>query len=495
MPTEYAESELAALKSEWKEKATAWQAETDRQTADGYVPSKEDVEKVNALAAAAEAAMQKAEAFQEKYANAHAVAESGNRLKANREAMEKFERFNTRQPDYTPAGRPGRERHDYQADCEVALNAWMKASVDPEAVTEAEVAAAKRVGVNPFHKEFTSPRHVASFGGHRAWDRHFKGILARAGNAALAAEGYGASALTDPMDSRDPERAGYLNRPPEYLSGIMFNMTTYGGILTAPVSVMNTDHYEDVIETFGDDNTQEGRQIGEGQTIGTTKNPKFAEIIFKNFDYTSDDIVVTERQLDRSRFSIPSFVPALHGERLGRVAAKKLTNGLGVNEPHGIVKAAIKGNKILETAASGAIGYDDIVKLEYQLDEMFADGPGVGYMMHRSTLQALELIKDGQARPILQLGQEGTGNRYFLRGRPIYSNYQMDEIAASKHVILFGNFTKYVVRYAGSGVPRLIRDETTLRRELKVIFTTLMNWDGRLRDYGNPPLALLKIKA
>ena len=127
---------------------------------------------------------------------------------------------------------------------------------------------------------------------------------------------------------------------------------------------------------------------------------------------------------------------------------------------------------------------------------MFRSGPGVGFMMSEPVLALLMNLKDLEGRPMFNIGWEGQGHTRIptLDGFPVYVNREMiTTYATGQKPILFGDFSFFKVVFRESPIPTLIRDETTSRRELKVIFTALINGDSRLQDYGNCPVAELRI--
>lgn len=491
------ESELQELQGGVKAAAEALAAEAARLNADGYTPTAADEGAFAALKDTFDANKKLADDLKAKAEMASARTQRDNAASEAAEFSTKFRREFLRNPNYTPdrdtvTGKLA-ARRSMTEDTEAAICAWTKAAFKASQITEAEASACRRIGQDPAQAEFAPALSAQGWEGYRRWLVAMIGKQGNTNAANLESVGYLAGS-TDPLDSRDPQYAGYLNRPSAFMQTLEFNIVSYGGILTAPITIDTTGHYDDVVETFGDDTSNEGRQIGEGQTIGTTKQPKFGKITWTVFDYTSDDVVVSERQLERSNWSIPGFVPRIQGERLGRILARKLTTGTGTGEPEGVVTASTRGGKSLTTAASLAIGYDDLVKLEATLDEAYANSPNAGYMMHRNTaINHLRLIKDGEGKPILNMGMEGTGTKWTLFGRPIFTNYSVAEVAASAKAIIYGDWSAVVHRRVGA--PRLIRDETTLRRSLQVIFTTIVSCDSRVRNYGTAPLTELRIKA
>lgn len=493
-------NELDALKAEANAALAELKAHGATITADGYEPTAEDKAKFDDLEKSVKTKQEAIAAIQAKSESESDRNERLNRLKKLGEFQTKLDDFNYRSPNEESDF----ARADQDKDLGIAMSAWGRFGCQSGgfSVSAEEAEAGKRLGVNIAAGEFrvTNPDIL------RANARQIRTIYANAASAGMTRatvqlEDEYLAADTDALDSRVPERAGYLNRPTEFLNTLEMNMIAYGGILAAPITIMITDHYEDVVETYGDDTTHTGRQIGEAQTIGTTLTPNFANITWKSWDFTSDDIPVMNRQLERSRFALPTYIAQMLGERLGRVQGTKFTTGTGANTPQGIVVACTAGGTSVTTAASLVIGFDDVTDLQYALDPIYWGAPGSGYMMNPKVLPLLKKIKDGNGNPIFQLGKEGAArSQATLNGDPIYWNNDMTAPVAgawtaADKAMLYGQYSRFVVRRGGGGMPVLIRDETTNRRTLGTIFTALMNFDSRLRDYGANPLAELRIKA
>lgn len=472
--------------------------------ADGRAASPEEVEQFNALKAKAEKARGDAEQFLATYESERARADRLNAVKAAQEFGDKFDRALLRTPDRR-ASVPGRREPATEHDLELAFAAW-QAALTPEAITEEQARAAARLGVNPAAKEF----RLANCFHPKQYERFLQATAGRMGNPLYEP----LAGATDYLDSRDPQYAGYINRPPVYLQTFERNLTSFGGVLTHPIQIVVTPGYETLKENYGDDSQTKGYRIKEGGSIGTVQNPKVAEIEWTYFLYSSGQISYTTIQLAQARFSLDALVSDVHAERLGRVLADELTTGSGVGQPEGYHTACERGGlKVTVTAvplatatAAEMKNIEDAVRnLEYKLDEMWVNSPSFGWSMHRNTLAYLEGIETADGVKRFMLGWETATNRRTLRNKPIYLNYSHpspDFLAAAgsnataragKTAITAGAFDRFRVRRAGGGTPMFVRDEVTGINELKVKFTTIIAVDAKLRNWGNSPLAELEL--
>lgn len=427
--------------------------------------------------------------------NATAAADRAKRAAEIEDWTGKFQTDTIQNPNY---GREHRRAHDRMANdpeyrddvTSMSLAAWGMGAM-PTEIDADQREACKATAVNPFADRV----NLAKVFGTRQSNRYFADAIRRSGSGAkFIADGAGYQAAVGYADSRDDTVLGLTNRAPRFVEEIATTMITFGGILNAPITIMVEDHYEDVVETYVTDQTT-GRQIGEGMDIGTNVNPSNASLTWKNWDYTSDDVIVTNRQIERSRANLPSWIFPQLGERLGRRLSIEFTNGAGAINPHGIVPAVTAGGKYFTSATTAVIGYDDLhAGLPFAIDEAYRNSPSVGWMMNEPIMQYLMRMKDLEGRPMLNWGWEGNNKSRTLEGQKVNINRNMITTYAQNHKpIIYGDFSYYVVIYRISALPTLIRDDTTYRRQLKTAFTALVNADGRLRNHGNCPLAELRI--
>ena len=68
--------------------------------------------------------------------------------------------------------------------------------------------------------------------------------------------------------------------------------------------------------------------------------------------------------------------------------------------------------------------------------------------MNDDSLRIIRKLKDGNGRPIFLPGYDGLGGPMpdSLLGQPIFINQHMATMAASAKSILFGDFSKYIIR-------------------------------------------------
>lgn len=234
----------------------------------------------------------------------------------------------------------------------------------------------------------------------------------------------------------------------EYQRSLEIAMRAYGGmrqvshaIRTATGATMNFP--------TTDPTSEEGEIVGQNTPVSGL-DTSFNNLQLSVFKYSSKKIALPFELVQDSFIDIEAYIQTLLAMRLGRVQNRHFTVGDGVTQPNGIVTAVGTG-KIGATGQTLNVIYDDLVDLEHSVDPAYRSMPGVGYMMHDTSVRAVRKIKDAQNRPIFVPGYEadamingGAPDR--LMGRPIVVNQHMPVMAANAKSILFGQFSKYVIR-------------------------------------------------
>lgn len=194
-----------------------------------------------------------------------------------------------------------------------------------------------------------------------------------------------------------------------------------------------------------DATAEEGEIVGQNASV-TALDTTFGQASLDVYKYSSKSIALPFELIQDSMFNIEAYIQTLLQLRLGRIQNRHQTVGTGTGQPKGIVPAAAAG-KTGTTGQTTTVIYDDLVDLEHSVDPFYR--PAGRWMMHDDTLKALRKIKDTQNRPIFVPGYE-TGNPGGapdrLLGREIVINQHMATMAANAKSILFGDFSKYLIR-------------------------------------------------
>jgi HK97 family phage major capsid protein len=234
----------------------------------------------------------------------------------------------------------------------------------------------------------------------------------------------------------------------EYQKSLEIAMAAFGGMRQV-ASRIQTGSGATMNFPATDPTSDEGEILGQNAPA-TLLNAAFSNLTLDVYKYSSKSIALPFELVQDSFIDIEAYIQGLLAMRLGRVQNRHFTAGTGSGQPRGIVTASAIGKTGL-TGQTTTVIYDDLVDLEHSIDPAYRNAPGVGYMMHDTSVRALRKIKDGQGRPIFVPGYEadamvngGAPDR--LMGRPIVVNQHMPVMAANAKAILFGQMSKYLIR-------------------------------------------------
>lgn len=217
------------------------------------------------------------------------------------------------------------------------------------------------------------------------------------------------------------------------------------GSVRSVASTIQTSTGAQMLFPTTDATAEEGEIVGQN-TLVSVGETTFGQASLDVYKYSSKSIALPFELLQDSMFDIEAYIKRLLSLRLGRIQDKHHVIGTGTGQPHGVVTKSTLG-KTGTTGQTTTVIYDDLVDLEHSVDPAYR--ATARYMMHDSTLKALRKIKDSQSRPIFVPGYE-TGNPGGapdrLLGREIVINQYMPTMAASAKSILFGDFSKFLVR-------------------------------------------------
>ncbi|MEL6661129.1 MAG: phage major capsid protein, partial [Bacteroidota bacterium] len=156
----------------------------------------------------------------------------------------------------------------------------------------------------------------------------------------------------------------------------------------------------------------------------------------------------------------------------------ELTTGTGTNMPEGVATAAGAG---VTAAAQTAITRPELLGLIHSVDPRYRrrGTKGSRLMFNDATLADIKMLSFGSSddRPLWQPSiREGEPDR--IDGYSYSINQDMPDMAAGNRSILFGDFSKYLIRIIGR--PVMMRLNERYAEELETAFLMYQRLDGRL---------------
>lgn len=270
---------------------------------------------------------------------------------------------------------------------------------------------------------------------------------------------------------------------PEYQNSLELAMKQFGGIRAVATTIRTASGATMNFPT-ADPTAELGVIVAQNSTV-TRLDTTFGNLTMDTYKYTSQDIALPWELLQDSFIDIEAYIQQILAVRLGRGTAAHFTTGTGTGQPHGIVTGSTVG-KTGSTGQTTTVTYDDLVDLEHSVDPAYRNMPGVGFMMHDTSLRVVRKLKDSQNRPLFVPGYEqgnpgGAPDR--LLGRPIYISQEMPVMAANAKSILFGQFSKYVIRNV-MDLTMFRMTDSAFTRNGQVGFVAFLRTGGRLIDVG-----------
>lgn len=353
--------------------------------------------------------------------------------------------------DKTPEWKSEHQAQYDQAMAEIGdIDAQIKRHNDAMAAIGAQ-AAAGQVGDN-FREQFTRTpgAHGVETGALRAYLTGGLMALQPEQLNAMRARQSGdiANVMRLPqaaMSTTTPAEGGYTVAT-EYYRQLAEAQKAFGGIRNV-ATIIQTGTGAQMNFPTADATSEEGEIVGQNAAAALGETT-FGNIALDVYKYSSKKIAVPFELIQDSMFDIEGYINALLAVRLGRITSKHFTTGDGSSKPYGIVTGATVG-KTGTTGQTLTVTYDDLVDLEHSVDPVYRASPKCGWMLHDSALKVVRKIKDSQGRPIFVPGYEqgnpgGAPDR--LLGRPINISQEMPVMAANAKSILFGDFSRYLIR-------------------------------------------------
>lgn len=364
-----------------------------------------------------------------------------------------------------------------QRDRHLAFQAWAATEIADQAISDEMRQACQRLNFQPSVRTL-SLRLLAN-------DEYSH--IQRALRAVVHDQVRRDVVVRELLDGRGGSRAlsgfagpsgGYIVAPPRLVTTIEIAMIQFGAILQV-ADTITTETGEDMQWPYVDDTSNEGTYIGENEDAQAAgePNPSFEQVIWRAWDLSSKFIKVPFNLQRDSLINVDTLIGRLIGERIGRKLSGEATTG--THKIRGIVTRAAAGNT---AAASAAVTYDDLVKLETSLDAGWE--PAAQYMFHKNVLEQLRLLKDGNGTTLwvsnMQVGAPPT-----LNGKPYTINQKMaSTIGAGAKTVLYGDLSQYKIRRVGPSL-QLVRLVERFAEYRQTGYIGYLSADGNLLRPNN----------
>lgn len=204
----------------------------------------------------------------------------------------------------------------------------------------------------------------------------------------------------------------------------------------ATVETIGTDKLEIPV----DDDEASAGWVGENEGRPETGTPKIGTQVIPVHEVYAKPRA-TQLMLEDASINIESWLATKVSDKFARTEATAFIVGDGIKKPRGILTyPAGSGRGHIARVPSGsatAVTADGLVRLTFALKDYYL--AGATWLMKRSTVAEVCLLKDGQGQYIWRPGLEA-GRPSVLLGYEVRQADDMPAVAAGSLPIAFGNF-------------------------------------------------------
>ena len=204
-----------------------------------------------------------------------------------------------------------------------------------------------------------------------------------------------------------------------------------------------------------DDTGNTGEILAESAAVHQL-DPTFDAVTLGSSLISSKQVIVPIQVVQDSAVNLEQYLSEAFAVRIGRTMEANYTAGTGAIT--GIMTALVAAggrsvNAVGANSNSGnagdtaltSVGTDDLGNLVAALDPAYRVSPYCGFMANSTTWDKLRRQQDRYGRPIWQTSV-AAGEPDKVWGFPYFYNQNMEAIGASKKSLLFGDFSKYIIR-------------------------------------------------
>lgn len=277
------------------------------------------------------------------------------------------------------------------------------------------------------------------------------------------------------------DSAGGYMVPQEFSDEMTAAMQAFGGIRSI-ARVINTASGGTLDWPTVNSTALTGEWLAENSTAAE-QDETFANVTLSAYTASSKYVKYSRQLMQDSAFDINSHVAQALGERIGRVTATAYVAGSGSGQPTGVKDEATP----FSAADDATISMDDMIGLKHDLDPSYR--MNATWVMNDSTLKSISTLKDSDGqylwRPSLIEGSPD-----LILGHNYVIDQDMQSIGAGLRSVLFGDFSKYVIRDV-MGFDLLRLDER-FADAFQVAFVAFLRTDGKLIDGGGGAVKALR---
>ena len=195
-------------------------------------------------------------------------------------------------------------------------------------------------------------------------------------------------------------------------------------------------------------------------------------------------VLIGKSVINSSAINVTQFVINKIAEKVAQFLEQELLKGSGSSAAQG----ATKTSNVVTTGTALTIGLDDLIAVQAAVKQKHQKK--ACWTMSKDTFTAIKQLKDGENRPLLQM-DVSSEFPYILLGKPVHISDNMDDIAANKLAILYGDYSGLSVNFREDIGIEVLREAYHTQHAIGI--DAWFEFDSKVTD--EQKLAVLKIKA
>jgi HK97 family phage major capsid protein len=274
--------------------------------------------------------------------------------------------------------------------------------------------------------------------------------------------------------------------PQGFEAQLEVKLQSFAGLRQA-CRILKTDTGNSLPWPREDDTTNQGEFLAEG-AAGTTADPTFDNVVLGSNLVSSKYVKVSVQLEQDSAFDIGALLLESFAKRISRVTEPTYLTGTGSGQPNGLLTALVAAG-VPSVLAAGAntnsgnagdteinsVGSTDLSNLIDALDPDYRQN--AAFMANSSTWGRIRRTLDKYGRNIWQTSLSA-GVPDSVMGYPWYNNQQMAAVAPSAKSMIFGDFSKYIIRDS-AGIT-LVRFNELFMQSYQRAYQAFIRTDGQL---------------
>ena len=216
--------------------------------------------------------------------------------------------------------------------------------------------------------------------------------------------------------------------------------------------------------------------------IAVDYQTEFSEITADAGKFTSVDLggylagalVLIGRSVENNgAFSVTEFIVNQMAEEIAVWLEGQLLKGTGSSAAQG----AVNTSNGLTAAGTTAVTADELIALQACVKQAYQ--ANACWTMSPATFTAIKKLKDGNGMYLLQ-GDFASAFPYRLLGKPVYVSDNMDDMAATKKAILYGDYSGLSVNLRENISIEILREHYATKHAIGVV--SWFEFDSKITD-------------